>query len=123
MKITDWAVIFVIIIAPVVWLGGLRAENLREVNRLETRYTSALRTAVQDAAASLNRNELQHFESGYGSSKWMRADKEQALAALFEFRRCRRSDGSANPLRLYPRDRCHGLRRIFPVYSRLGFEQ
>ncbi|CAM4411486.1 hypothetical protein U9M73_06535 [Paenibacillus phoenicis] len=82
MKITDWAVIFVIIIAPVVWLGGLRAENLREVNRLETRYTAALRTAVQDAAASLNRNELQQFESGYGSSKWMRADKEQALAAL-----------------------------------------
>ncbi|MEG6589801.1 hypothetical protein [Paenibacillus barengoltzii] len=82
MKITDWAVIFVIIIAPVVWLGGLRAENLREVNRLETRYTSALRTAVHDAAASLNRNELQQFESGYGSSKWMRADKEQALAAL-----------------------------------------
>lgn len=42
MKITDWAVIFVIIIAPVVWLGGLRADNLREVNRLETRYTCCL---------------------------------------------------------------------------------
>lgn len=82
MKITDWAVIFVIVVAPILWLGGQRAENLREVNRLETRYTAALRTAVQDAAAALNRNELQQFESGYGSSKWMRADKEQALAAL-----------------------------------------
>lgn len=83
MKITDWAVIFVLIVAPILWLSGLRAENLREVNRLETRYTGALHTAVQDAAVALNRNELQQFESGYGSEKWMRADKEQALAALF----------------------------------------
>ncbi|MDU2241997.1 MAG: hypothetical protein E7E23_15620 [Paenibacillus sp.] len=82
MKITDWAVIFVLIVAPILWLSGLRAENLREVNRLETRYTAAMRTAVQDAAVALNRNELQQFENGYGSEKWMRADKEQALAAL-----------------------------------------
>ncbi|GJM81751.1 hypothetical protein HMSSN139_42470 [Paenibacillus sp. HMSSN-139] len=67
MKITDWAVIFVLIVAPILWLSGLRAENLREVNRLETRYTAAMRTAVQDAAVALNRNELQQFESGYGS--------------------------------------------------------
>lgn len=82
MKITDWAVIFVLIVTPFLWLSGQRAENLREVNRLETRYTAALRTAVQDAALALNRNELQQYESGYGSAKWMRADKEQALAAL-----------------------------------------
>ncbi|MBM6996405.1 hypothetical protein IM700_012180 [Paenibacillus sp. DXFW5] len=82
MKITDWAVIFVLIVAPIFWLNGQRVENLREVNRLETRYTAAMRTAVQDAAVALNRNELQQFESGYGSEKWMRADKEQALAAL-----------------------------------------
>ncbi|WP_178019374.1 hypothetical protein [uncultured Paenibacillus sp.] len=82
MKITDWAVLFVLIVAPILWLSGLRTENLREVNRLETRYTAALRTAVQDATLALNRNELQQFESGYGSGKWMRSDKEQALAAL-----------------------------------------
>ncbi|MDU4698180.1 MAG: hypothetical protein E6Y08_20420 [Paenibacillus sp.] len=82
MKITDWAALFVIIVAPILWLSGLRTEQLREVNRLETRYNAAMRTAVQDAAAVLNRNELQQFESGYGSAKWMRVDKEQALDTL-----------------------------------------
>ncbi|MGG6311061.1 hypothetical protein [Paenibacillus macerans] len=82
MKITDWAVIFVLIVSPLLWIGSLQAEDVREVNRLETRYTAALRTATQDAGNVLNRNELQQFESGYGSEKWMRADKEQALAAL-----------------------------------------
>ncbi|MBW4841234.1 MAG: hypothetical protein KZY74_17730 [Paenibacillaceae bacterium] len=84
MKITDWAILFVLIVVPILWLSGQRVEDLREVNRLETRYTAAIRTAVQDAAVALNRNELQQFESGYGSAKWMRADKEQALAALLQ---------------------------------------
>lgn len=82
MKITDWAVIFVLIVSPLLWAGSLHAEDTREVSRLETRYTAALRTAAQDAGSVLNRNELQQYESGYGSGKWMRADKEQALAAM-----------------------------------------
>ncbi|MGZ7441622.1 hypothetical protein [Paenibacillus sp. TH7-28] len=84
MKITDWAVVFVLIVSPFLWLGSLHAENIREADMLEMRYTTALRTAAQDAGSALNLNELQQYESGYGSQKWMRADKDQALSALLQ---------------------------------------
>lgn len=82
MKITDWAIIFVLLVTPMLWLGSLHIENAREMNRLDIRYTTALKTSAQDGGQALNRNELQRFENGYGSDKWMRADKEQALAAF-----------------------------------------
>ncbi|GGF94369.1 hypothetical protein [Paenibacillus aceti] len=82
MKITDWAVVFVLIAGPLLWVIALYAADLQEVNRLQIRYTTALRTAVQDTASVLSRNELQQFETGYGSDKYMRADKELALEVL-----------------------------------------
>ncbi|WP_110932712.1 hypothetical protein [Paenibacillus bouchesdurhonensis] len=82
MKITDWAIIFVLLAAPVLWLLQLHTGDVREVHRLQVRYTTALHTAVQDAASALNLNELQYFEMGYSSVKYMRADKEQALSAF-----------------------------------------
>ncbi|WP_018752830.1 hypothetical protein [Paenibacillus sanguinis] len=84
MKITDWAIIFVLLVSPMLWLGSLHIENIREMNRLDIRYTTALKTSAQDGGQALNRNELQRFENGYGSDKWMRADKEQALAAFLQ---------------------------------------
>ncbi|WMT42924.1 hypothetical protein RE628_11920 [Paenibacillus sp. D2_2] len=84
MKITDWAIIFVIIVSPFLWALSLYTTDLQEVNRLQIHYTTALRTAVQDAGSVLNRNELQQFEVGYGSSKYMRADKERALSVLLQ---------------------------------------
>jgi len=84
MKITDWAIIFVLIVSPFLWVLSLYSADLQEVNRLQTRYTTALRTSVQDAGSVLNRNELQQFETGYGSSKYMRADKELALSVLLQ---------------------------------------
>lgn len=84
MKITDWSIIFVLIITPLLWMGSLRSGQLREVNKLEIKYTSKLRTAVQDGGSALNLNEMQYFESGYGSSKFMRVDKEQGLEAMLK---------------------------------------
>lgn len=84
MKITDWAIIFVLIAGPLLWISSWNTEQLREANRLEIRYNSVLKTAAQDAGNLLNRNESQHYESGYGSAKFMRADKEAGLAALKE---------------------------------------
>lgn len=84
MKITDWAVIFVLIAGPLLWISGWNTEQLRESNRLEIRYNTVLKTAAQDAGILLNQNESQFYESGYGSVKFMRADKEAALAALKE---------------------------------------
>ncbi|RCX23538.1 hypothetical protein DFP94_1011137 [Fontibacillus phaseoli] len=82
MKITDWAIIFVLIVGPLLWISSWDTEHLREANRLQIRYTASLRTAAQDAGVSLNRNELQAYESGYRSDKFMRADKEAALSVL-----------------------------------------
>lgn len=82
MRITDWAIVVVLIVIPLLWIGSLRAGQLREVSRLQVQYTSALRTAVQDGGAALNINELQYFESGYGSYKFMKVDKEQGLEAM-----------------------------------------
>ncbi|MCM3039225.1 hypothetical protein M3201_05870 [Paenibacillus motobuensis] len=84
MKITDWAIIFVLIVGPVLWALSLHSMDLQEVNRLQIRYTTSLRTAVQDAGSVLNRNELQQFETGYDSNKYMRADKELALSVLLQ---------------------------------------
>jgi len=84
MKITDWAMIFVLIASPYLWVLHLHTGDLREAHQLQLRYTSALRTAVQDAAHALNLNELQYYETGYGSAKFMRTDKEEALSAFIE---------------------------------------
>lgn len=64
MKITDWAVVFVLIVSPFLWLGSLHAENIRETNMLETRYTTALRTAAQDGGSALNLNEPNDTKAG-----------------------------------------------------------
>ncbi|MDQ0087768.1 hypothetical protein J2T12_001174 [Paenibacillus anaericanus] len=82
MKITDWAVIFLLIVSPLLWVSHLHTEDLREVNRLQLQYTTALRTAAQDGGSALNMNELQRYETGYGSAKFMRADKNGAIMAL-----------------------------------------
>lgn len=82
MKITDWAIVVVLIVTPLLWIGSLRSEQLHEVSRLQIQYTSALRTAVQDGEVALNINELQYYESGYGSHKFMKVDKEQGLEAM-----------------------------------------
>lgn len=82
MKITDWAIIFVLLASPILWVLQLHTGDLREVHRLQVRYTTALHTAVQDAASALNLNELQQYETGYGSVKYMRTDKDQALSAF-----------------------------------------
>lgn len=82
MKITDWAIVVVLIVAPLLWFGSIHSEQLREKSKLQIQYTSALRTAVQDGGVALNINELQYFESGYGSHKFMKVDKERGLEAM-----------------------------------------
>ncbi|MGG4220036.1 hypothetical protein ABEW32_17665 [Paenibacillus jamilae] len=82
MKITDFAVIFILIFLPFGVVSDLRVQNQREVQRLEMKYTSALRTAVQDAGVVLSQNERQEREAGYGSDKFFRVDKEEALTTF-----------------------------------------
>ncbi|AZK47387.1 hypothetical protein [Paenibacillus lentus] len=84
MKIIDWAIIFVLLATPVLWILQLHTGDVREGHRLQVRYTTALHVAVQDAASALNLNELQQYETGYGSVKYMRTDKDQALSAFIQ---------------------------------------
>lgn len=79
MRITDFAVIFILLFFPFGVIYDLRIQDQREVQRLEMKYTSALHTAVQDAGAVLSQNERQEREAGYGSDKFFRVDKEEAL--------------------------------------------
>ncbi|GAB6990064.1 sirohydrochlorin chelatase family protein [Paenibacillus pini] len=83
MKITDFSVLFVIIIVPIFLISGYHVKEERHKQQVELKYTSALRTAVQDAGSALNMNEKQELEAGYGSSKFFRANKELALEMLY----------------------------------------
>lgn len=82
MKITDWSLIFVIILLPLCVMAGWNTGQLRQTRVLEVQYTTALRTAVQDAGVVLTRNYLQADEYGYASDKRSRVNKEEALAVL-----------------------------------------
>ncbi|QDY82854.1 hypothetical protein FQU75_05305 [Paenibacillus polymyxa] len=82
MKITDFAVIFILLFLPFGVVNDIQVQNQREVQQLEMKYTSALRTAVQDAGVVLSQNERQEREAGYGSDKFFRVDKEEALTTF-----------------------------------------
>ncbi len=84
MKITDFSIVFVLIFVPAFLMSGYSVKDQQNVQFLETKYAAALRTAVQDGASVLNKNEMQEFEAGYGSEKFFRADKEQALAMFYK---------------------------------------
>ncbi|MBB3127906.1 hypothetical protein FHS19_002560 [Paenibacillus rhizosphaerae] len=83
MKITDFCLVFVVIFFPVFLIVGYHVQDQRNVHFTELKYAAALRTAVQDAGSMLNVNERQEFESGYGSAKFFKADKELALETLY----------------------------------------
>lgn len=82
MKITDWSLIFVIILLPICVIAGWDTSQLRQTKILEIQYTTALRTAVQDAGVILTLNYSQADEYSYDSNKQARVNKEEALAVL-----------------------------------------
>ncbi|WP_138493484.1 hypothetical protein [Paenibacillus pinistramenti] len=82
MKITEWAILFVLLTGPLFWAASVRADNRMEVLLLEQRYNAVLKTAVQDGASQLNLNEQPVYEAGYNSDKQFRVDKQSGLDAL-----------------------------------------
>ncbi|MDK8181840.1 hypothetical protein [Paenibacillus sp. UMB4589-SE434] len=84
MKITNLALIFVLIVVPMFLIMGFRIDDQKTVNRLELQYDAALRTAAQDAAKMLSLNEKQDFEVQYQSLKYFRANKEMAVDTFFK---------------------------------------
>lgn len=82
MKITNWAMIFVMVFSGLFWAEDLHAAQQRAGYLIEQRYNAVIRTAAQDGATRLNENELQKYEAGYDSERYFRANKERALSAL-----------------------------------------
>lgn len=82
MKITDWAIILIIIAVPFLWINQVKVQDVREVNALQLKYNTALRVAAQDGVTALNINTDQQYENSYSSLKFMRSDRELAIASL-----------------------------------------
>ncbi|MBP1999804.1 hypothetical protein J2Z69_000823 [Paenibacillus shirakamiensis] len=82
MKITDLAIVFILIVSPLLWIGQLHSQDRWNAQSLSLKYSTALRTAVQDGASQLNENELQDYETSYSSSKFFRSDADKGLNAF-----------------------------------------
>lgn len=78
MKITDFILIYLIIILPFVVYAEWRADDTNTFAQLNYQYKRALTVAGQDAADQLRINAEPNLESGYDSAKSFRINKETA---------------------------------------------
>lgn len=83
MRITNFAIAFVLIFIPFYIVLDMRTSAMSKVIQLEDQYDAALKTASQDAAMVLNTNVLQEYEAGYQSNKFFNANKELAVDAFY----------------------------------------
>ncbi|WP_411343748.1 hypothetical protein ACE3MZ_19385 [Paenibacillus sp. WLX1005] len=83
MKITNWAIFFVLILLFVFVKNALDQEDNRNNLQLQVRYNRAVDTATQDAAQALLTNASQPQESQYQSAKNVRINKEEAADTFF----------------------------------------
>ena len=84
MKITSFAIIFVISLSPFLIVNDLKIKEQKFTINNELRYNNAIEAAVQDAGVALTVNSSQPYEAGYVSQKKYRANKEEALAAFLK---------------------------------------
>ncbi|WP_172193859.1 hypothetical protein [Saccharibacillus qingshengii] len=83
MKITSFAIVFVLIFYPLFQIASMHLEDQDRAQRLTDRYNMMMKTAIQDAAYVLNETVDQDFEPGYGSRKFFRANKERAAETFY----------------------------------------
>lgn len=83
MKITSFALIFVMIFLPLFQISSMRLNDLEIAIQLTNRYDVIMKTAVQDAANVMNDTVDQDYEPGYGSKKFFRANKERAVESFY----------------------------------------
>lgn len=84
MRITNFAILFIVIILPFVVINMLNVEAQIDSLFLESRYNSAIDAASQDAATMLIYNAKQGNEALYESPKSVRLNKEKAAEAFFQ---------------------------------------
>ncbi|MCQ4085594.1 hypothetical protein [Saccharibacillus sp. JS10] len=83
MKIISAAIIFAMIFYPFFQIQSMHLNQLEQTLQLTDRYNILTKTAIQDAAFMLNETVDQQYETGYGSKKFFRANKERAVDAFY----------------------------------------
>lgn len=79
MKITDYALIYILIVFPLLIYSQWKSEDSNTFVNLNTQYDSAMTVATQDALDQLRTNVIPTEEAGYSSAKFNRVNPEPAL--------------------------------------------
>lgn len=83
MKITSFAIVFVMIFFPIFQILSMHLEDQSDALMLSSRYNAVLRSAVQDAGYVLNDTTEQDYQPGYDSKKFFRANKKGAVETFY----------------------------------------
>lgn len=83
MKITNWAIVGVLILLPFFVIQRIELETQRKTLLTELRYDAALDAAVDDAARALVINADQQQEAQYESAKRIAVNKEEAIDTFY----------------------------------------
>ncbi|WP_338657285.1 hypothetical protein V6B14_22295 (plasmid) [Sporosarcina psychrophila] len=78
MKITDFVIIYLIIVFPLLIFAQWRAEDTSTFIKLNNQYDGAMTVASHDAVDQMRLNVKPNFESGYESKKFSRINKQPA---------------------------------------------
>lgn len=84
MKITNFAIIFILILGPFWFTMHVKGNQIEKADQLSSRYDHALTASVDDAAKSLLTNVHQEYESGYGSDKSTSANRQEAFETFYK---------------------------------------
>lgn len=84
MKIIDYLIIYLIIVAPILLYSQWETEDTNVHNKLNKEYDEYFNTATQDSANYLRVNATPGYESGYISPKYTRVNKELAYETYIE---------------------------------------
>lgn len=83
MKITNWAIILVLILFPFFVVNRIEVKMQRMTQLTELRYDAALDASVDDAARALLINVNQQQEARYDSAKRLNVNKQEAIATFY----------------------------------------
>ncbi|MED3575059.1 hypothetical protein [Cytobacillus praedii] len=79
MKITDFSIMFIIIVLPLLIFSQWRSENTNTFAKLNHQYDGAMTVASHDAIDQLRTNAKPNQEAGYDSMKFNRVNPDPAF--------------------------------------------
>lgn len=78
MKISDYVIIYLIIVIPLLVFTQWRAEDTSKFEKINTDYDKIFNVAVHDAVDTMKKNATPSYEYGYSKPKFSRVNKEVA---------------------------------------------